>query len=90
MKTFLAASMLVASISFAPMAMAEKSQADCQAAWKQADANKDGKMDGMEARPFVDAMISAQEISADNKGKALLASDFMRSCKAGTYDTVKL
>jgi hypothetical protein len=35
-------------------------------------------------------MISAQEISEDNKGKALLASDFMRSCKAGTFDTVKL
>ncbi len=90
MKTFLVASMLVASISFAPMAIAEMSQADCQAIWKNADANSDGKMDGMEAKPFVDAMIAAKEISKENKGKSLQSAEFLKSCKAGTFDTVKL
>jgi hypothetical protein len=90
MKTFLVASMLVASISFAPMAMAEMSQADCQAIWKNADANSDGKMDGMEAKPFIDAMIAAKEITQENKGKSLQSAEFLKSCKAGTFDTVKL
>lgn len=90
MKTFLVASMLVASISFASISMAEMSQADCQAIWKNADANSDGKMDGMEAKPFVDAMIAAKEMPKDSKGKSLQSTEFLKSCRGGTFDTVKL
>jgi hypothetical protein len=90
MKTFLVASMLVASISFAPMAMAAMSQGDCQAIWKNADVNSDGKMDGMEAKPFIDAMVAAKEKPMDSTGKSLQSAEFLKSCQAGTFDTVKL
>jgi hypothetical protein len=91
MKKLLAASMLVTSISFAPMAMATMPQADCQAIWNNADANSDGKMDGLEAKPFIDAMIAAKEKekSMDSKGRSLQSSEFLKSCQAGTFDSVK-
>jgi hypothetical protein len=47
-------------------------------------------MDGMEAKPFVDAMIAAKEMPKDSKGKSLQSSQFLKSCKSGTFDTVKL
>jgi len=90
MKTFLVASMLVAGISFAPMAMAAMSQGECQAIWKNADANSDGKMDGMEAKPFIEAMILAKVKPMDSKGKSLQSAEFLKSCEAGTFDSVKL
>jgi hypothetical protein len=90
MKTFLVASMLVASISFAPLAMATMSQTDCQATWKKADINSDGKMDGMEAKPFIDAMILAKQKPMDSKGKSLQSGEFLKTCEAGTFDSVKL
>jgi len=90
MKKFLVASILVASISFAPLAMAAMSQADCQATWKKADVNSDGKMDGMEAKPFIDAMILAKVKPMDSKGKSLQSAEFLKSCEAGTFDSVKL
>jgi hypothetical protein len=88
MKTFLAASALVASIAFAPLAMATMSQADCQAAWKKADVNSDGKMDGLEAKPYIDAMVAAKEKPMD--GKSLQSAEFLKSCQAGTFESVKL
>jgi hypothetical protein len=66
------------------------SQADCQAIWNNADANSDGKMDGLEAKPFIDAMIAAKEKSMDSKGKSLQSREFLKSCQAGTFDSVKL
>jgi hypothetical protein len=90
MKTFLVASMLVASISFAPLAMATMSQTDCQATWKKADINSDGKMDGMEAKPFIDAMILAKQKPMDSKAKSLQSGEFLKTCEAGTFDSVKL
>jgi hypothetical protein len=82
--------MLIASYSFAPMAMAKMSRADCQAVWKSADVNRDGKMDGLEAKPFIDAMIAAQEKSMDSQGKSLPSGEFLKSCEAGTFDSVKM
>jgi hypothetical protein len=90
MNAFLVASMLVISISFAPVAMATMSQADCQAIWNNADANSDGKVDGLEAKPFIDAMIAANEKSIDSKGTSLQSSEFLKSCQAGTFDSAKL
>ena len=90
MRTLIVASMLIASCSFAPMAMAKMSRADCQAVWKSADVNGDGKMDGLEAKPFVDAMIAAQEKSMDSQGKSLASGEFLKSCEAGTFDSVKI
>jgi hypothetical protein len=89
MKTFLVASMLVATISFAPLAMATMSQTDCQATWKKADVNSDGKMNGMEAKPFIDAMVLAKQKPMDSKGKSLQSGEFLESCEAGTFDRVK-
>lgn len=90
MKAFLVASMLVASISFAPLAMAAMSQADCQATWTKADVNSDGKMDGKEAKPFIEAMTVAKQKPMDSTGKSLQSEEFLKSCQAGTFDSVKL
>ena len=88
MKAFLAASALVASISFAPLTMATMSQTDCQATWKKADINSDGKLEGMEAKPFIDAMILAMQKPMNSKGESLQSGEFLKACEAGTFDSV--
>ena len=72
------------------MATAAMSREDCLAAWKSADVNGDGKMDGLEAKPFIDAMIAAQEKPVASRGKSLQSGEFLKSCQAGTFDSVKM
>jgi hypothetical protein len=84
MRALIVASMLIAGYSFAPMAMDKMSRADCQAIWKSADVNGNGKMDGLEAKPFIDAMIAAQEKAVGSQGKSLPSGEFLKSCEAGT------
>lgn len=62
--------MLVAGISFAPLAMA--------------------KMDGKEAKPFIEAMSVTKQKPMDSTGKSLQSGEFLKSCEAGTFDSVKL
>jgi hypothetical protein len=90
MKALIVASMLIASRSSAPIAMAKISRADCQAVWQGADVNRDGKMDGLEAKPFIDAMIVAQKKSKDSQGKPLPSGEFLKSREAGTFDKLKM
>jgi hypothetical protein len=47
-------------------------------------------MDGMEAKPFIDAMILAKQKPMDSKGKSLQSGEFLKTCEAGTFDSVKL
>jgi hypothetical protein len=89
MKKIIVATMLVAGMSFGTSAMAAMSKADCEALWKKADANADGKLNGAEAKPYIAAMMSAKLKLKDTKGASLTAEEFLQNCQKGTFDKVK-
>lgn len=60
-----------------------KSQTDCEADWKAADTNTDGKLDSSE-RSTAQAMIPASLSSATGD---VMQSDFMTACTTGGSGT---
>ncbi len=86
-KTILAVAAITAASSlFAPAWAA--SDADCQAMWKQADANADGSLSDNESMRYVALMrIGNRTIATEGR---ITQAEFMDACKADVYAARKL
>jgi hypothetical protein len=69
------------STALATSASAAVSDADCQAAWKAADANGDGVLDTQEAGRYQAALRVANRPLVDKIDQAV----FLENCKAGYF-----
>jgi len=75
---------LAATPSFAVM-----SEADCQALWKKADTNGDGKVTGAEAKIYIEAMTVMNMKTKDASGEKIDADEFLKACQQGAFDNIK-
>jgi hypothetical protein len=87
MNKLLIGSMLVIGVVLTTPVSAALSEADCQALWKKADANGDGKVAGQEAKPYMTAMAGED---SNTMGEVLEAGEFLNACRAGAFDNMKM
>lgn len=89
MKKALLVSLFPLCLSITP-AVAAMSQADCEALWKKADVNSDGSVAGAEAKMYTEAMTGANMKTKDATGEKLEADEFLKACREGTFDKMKM
>jgi hypothetical protein len=87
MRKYFAVAVIVAVTGVGLPAVAA-TDAECQAMWKKADANKDGQLSDAEAQRYL-AMMRVRErtLPADNR---LDQAAFMNECKANVFVAQKL
>ncbi len=84
-----AAAVFLAAQALAPLANAVPSDAQCNAMWLNADAHKNGLLEGDEAIKFLDAIDMSGKIYDANSDRKLDRNEFMGACKDGIFDAIK-
>ncbi|QIG50396.1 hypothetical protein G5V57_23290 [Nordella sp. HKS 07] len=80
-------SLLAGLFLSAPAALAA-TDAECEAMWKQADANHDGVLSGGEAIRYAASLrVSGKEVPSDG---TIAKAAFLEHCKADTFVTAKV
>ena len=86
MKNLILVAGVVAALACPSIASA-KTDAECSAAWKKADANGDGALSTAEGARYMASLRIAAQPVVDGK---LTQAAFLEYCKAGHFDAVKL
>jgi len=84
-----AIAIFLAAQGLAPLANAAPSDAQCNAMWMKADANKNGLLEGGEAAKFLDAIDKSGKIYDANSDRKLDRNEFMKACKDGIFDSIE-
>jgi hypothetical protein len=72
-------------------ALAERSDADCTAAWERADKDKNGVVSGSEVTPYLIALMKRKDIYYEHaKNGKLTQNEFMKACKDGAFESINL
>jgi peptidase YpeB-like protein len=75
---------VVAAATCAGLPALAATDAECQAMWTKADANKDGKLSDAEAQRYL-AMMRVHDYKKVPPGNAVDRASFMEACKADVF-----